>query len=72
MVGDCKGEASVLSGEAGLEGVLDGQQKGERKLATELVGMTKPEDVKGWNSFFGSERTETQSSQGGEVDYTAA
>ena len=65
------GGAGVSSGEAGLEGIFEGQKIGDTKMTTELMGRSKPEGVRGWKSF-GSERTETQPSQGGKVECKAA
>ena len=64
----CKGEAGVSSGDAGLEGILEGEDIGERKMTTELVGRFKPEGVSGWKSSSGSEKTERQSSEGGKAE----
>ena len=55
-----KDEASVLSGEAGLEVIFEGEEIGDRKVTTELVGRSKPESVRGWKSSAGWERTERQ------------
>ena len=38
---DRKGEAGVSSGEAGLEGIFEGEEIGERKVTTELVKGSK-------------------------------
>ena len=65
----CKSEAGGSSGEAGLEGILEGEEMGE---TTGLVGISKSEGLKGWKSSSGSERTERQSSQGGKIEFTAA
>ena len=69
---DCKGEAGVLSGEAGLEGIFEGGGIGERKLRTLFVGRPKPEGVTGWKSSTGWEKTERQSSQGGNNECSMA
>ena len=69
---DCEGEAGVSSGEAGLEGIFEGEEIGDRKLTTELVGKSNPEGVSGWSSSFRSEKTERQSSQGGKIECNAA
>ena len=53
---DCKGEAGVLSGEAGLEGISEGGEIWEKNVTTGFVGMSKPEGTKGWKSSSGSER----------------
>ena len=71
LLTDCKGEASVLSGEAGLEGVFEGKVL-ERKMTTGLLGKSKPEDVKCWKSSSGSEKTERQSSQTEKVECSVA
>ena len=63
----CKGEAGVLSGEAGLEGIFEGEEIGDKKVKTELVGRFRPEGVRIWKSF-GSERTERQTSQRGKIE----
>ena len=68
---DCKGEAVVSSGEAVLEGVLEGEEMGE-KVTTGLVAISNPEGVKGWKSSSGPEGIEKQSSQGGRIECTAA
>ena len=44
---DCKSEAGVSSGEAGLEGIFAGKEKGERKMKSRSVGKSKPEGLKG-------------------------
>ena len=64
----CKGEAGVSSGDAGLEGIFEGGEMGDRKVMKELVDQSRPEGVGGWKSSSGSERTERQSSQGGNVE----
>jgi len=64
----CKVEEGVSSGDAGLEGIFEGGEIGDKKVTTELVGQSKPEGVGGWKSSSGSERTERQSSQGGNVE----
>ena len=69
---DCEGEAGVSSGEAGLKGIFEGEEIGDRKVSTELVGMSKSEGVRGWKSSSGSERTERQSSQRGKIQCNAA
>ena len=58
---DCKSEASILSGEAGLVGIFEVEEIGERKVTTRLVGEAKPEGVNIWKSSSGLERTERQS-----------
>ena len=65
---DCRGDAGVSSGEAGLEGIFEGEEIRDRKVTTDLVGRSKPEGVRGWKSSSGSERTERQSSQGGKTE----
>ena len=47
LLAGCKGEASGSSGEAGSEGSLYGEEIRERKVTTGLVGISKPEGVKG-------------------------
>ena len=69
---DCKGEVGVSSGEAGLEGILEREDIGERRLTTGLMGMSELEGVKDWKFPSGSERTEGQSSQVGKIEGTAA
>ena len=69
---DRRGEAGVPSGEAGLEGIFERDEIGDRKVTTELVGMSKPEGVRSWKPSSGSERTERQSSQGGNFECNAA
>ena len=69
---DWKCEAGVLSGKAALQGVFEGEEIGEGKPSTGLVGSYKPEGVECRKSSFGSERTERQPSQGGKVDCSAA
>ena len=64
---DRRGEAVVLSGEAGLEGIFEGDEIGDRKVTTELVGRSKPEGVRDRKSPSGSEKTERQSSLGGKI-----
>ena len=64
----CKGEAGISSSDAGVEGVFEGEEIGEKKVTTELVGRSKPEGVMGWKSSSGSERTEKQSSEGGKTE----
>ena len=64
----CKDEAGVSSGEAGLEGIFEGEEIGDRKVTTELVGRSKPGGVRSRKSSSGSKRTERQSSQGGNVE----
>ena len=61
---DRRGEAGVLSGEAGLEGIFEGEKIGDKKVTTEFLGRFKPEGVRGWKSSSASQRTEKQSSQG--------
>ena len=68
---DCKGEAGVSCGETQLEDFLEVLEMRERKVTIGLVGMSKPERVKGWKST-GLEKTERQSSQGGTIDDTTA
>ena len=68
LLGVCKGEAGVSSGEAGLEGIFAGGEIGDRKVTTEVVGRSKPEGVGGWKSSSGSDKTERQSSQGGKTE----
>ena len=65
---DCKVEAGVSSGEAGLEGILKEEEIGERNVTTGLVGISKPEGVKGWKSSSGSERAERQSSEVAKIE----
>ena len=67
---NCKGESGISSGEAGLEGIFEGEEIGERKALTGLVRRSKPEGVKDWKSF--SDETEGQSSQGGKVECRVA
>ena len=55
---DCRGEAGVLSGEVGLEGIFEGREIRDRKVPPELVGGSKPEGVWGWKASFGLEKTE--------------
>ena len=69
---DRKGEVGVSLGKAGLEGIVEGEEIGDRKVMTELVGRSKPRGVRGWKCFSGSERTESQSSQGGKIECNAA
>ena len=61
---DGKGGAGVSSVEAGLEGIFEGEEIGDRKVTTELVGRSRPEGVRGRKSSSGSEKTERQSSEG--------
>ena len=68
---DCEGEVGVSTGEAGVDGTFEGEQTGERNLTTGLLWKSKPEDVKGWKSSSGSEKTERQSSQGGKFECSA-
>ena len=68
----CKSEAGVSSGDAGLDGIFEGEEIGDKKVRTELVERSKPEGVRGWKSSSGSERTERQSSQGGKTEYNWA
>ena len=56
------------SGEAGLEGILKGEEIGERKMTPELVQSSKPGGVRGRKSSSASEMTERQSSQGGNIE----
>ena len=72
LLGDCRGEAGVSSGEAGLKGIFEGEEIRDKKVTTELMGRSKPEDVRSWKSSSGSETTERQSSQGGKVQCNAA
>ena len=65
---DRSGEA----GEAGLEGIFEGEEIRDREVTTELVGRSKPEGVRGWKSSYGSEKTERQSSQAGKIECNAA
>ena len=44
---DRRGEAVVSSCKAGLQGILEGKEIGDRKLTTELVGRSKAEGVRG-------------------------
>ena len=60
---DCRGEAGVSPEKAGLDGIFEQKEIGDKKLTTELVGRFKPESVRRWKSS-GSERSERQSSQG--------
>ena len=69
---ESKGEAGVSSGEAGLEGIFEGEEITDRKVTTGLVGRSKPEGVNCWTSSSGSERTERQSLKGGMIECTAA
>ena len=67
MVGSlvgCNGETGVSSGEAGLEGIFEGEEIGDRKVKSELVGRSKPGGVGGRKSSSVSQRTERQSSEG--------
>ena len=66
------GERGVSLGEAGLEGIFEGEEIGDRKVTTELVGRSKPEGVRGCKSSSGPERTERQSSHGGNIECNAA
>ena len=65
---NCRGEAGVSSSEAGLEGIFEGEEIGDRKVTTVLVGRSKPEDVRAWKTSSGSERTERQSSASERTD----
>ena len=65
---DSKVKEGGSSGEAGLEGVFEGEEIRDRKVTTELVGRSKPEGVRGRKSSSGSEMTERQSSQGGKIE----
>ena len=65
---DCKDEAGVLSGEAGLECIFERDEIGERKVTIGLEGRSEPEGVKAWKSSSGSKNTERQSSQGGKIE----
>ena len=69
---ECKGEAGVSSGEAGLEGIFEGEEIRDMKVTTEVVGISKPERVKGRKSSSGLEKTERQSSEGGKAECGAA
>ena len=76
-VGGSSGEAGLegearLEGEAGLESFFEGEEIGERKVTTKLLGRSKPEGVRGWKSPSGSEGSERQSSQGGKIEFNAA
>ena len=68
----CKGKAGVSSGEAGLEGIFEGEKIGDRKVTIGLEGRSEPEGVKDWNSSSGSEMIERQSSHGGKIECNAA
>ena len=61
---NCRGDAGVSSGEAGLEGDFEGEGIGEGKFTTGLEGKSKRDGVKDGKSSSGSEKTEKQSSQG--------
>ena len=65
---DCKFEAGVSSGDAGLDDIFEGEEIGARKVTTELMEKSNSEDVKGWKSSSGSEKTERQSSEGGKIE----
>ena len=67
----CKGEAGVSAGESALEGIFEGGEIGQRKVAIGLERRSEPESVKDWKPS-GSKRTERQSSQGGMDECTAA
>ena len=54
----CEGEVGVSSGDDGLEGILEGDEIGERMAMAGLLGISKPESVKGWKSSSRSEWTE--------------
>ena len=69
---DSNGEASVPSGEAGLERIFEGEEIGEKKVTIRLEEKSEPEGVRGWKSFSRSERTEKQSSRGGKVECSSA
>ena len=71
LLGVCKDEAGVSSGEAGLEGIFEGEEIGDRKVTIGLKRRSEPEGVKDWKSSE-SERTERQPSQGGKVECTWA
>ena len=64
MLVGCKGEAGVSLGEAGLEGIFEGEEVGDRKVPTALAGWSKPGGVGGRKSSSVSQRTERQSSEG--------
>ena len=57
-----------MSGDAGLEGIIEDEVIGDKKVTTEIVGRSKPEGVRGCKSSSGSERTERQLSQGGKIE----
>ena len=69
---DRRVEVGVSTGEAGLEGFFEGEEIGNGKVTTELVGSSKPEGVRGWKSSSGLERTVGQSSKGGKIECNAA
>ena len=69
---DRKGEAGVSSGEAGFEGIFEGEGIGDRKVTTNLVGRSKQEGVRDWKASSGLEKTERQSSQGGKIECNEA
>ena len=56
------------SGEAGLEGICEREEIGDKNVTPELVRRSKPEGVTGRKSSSGSELTERQSSQGGKIE----
>ena len=69
---DCKCEAGVSLGGAGLADIFEGGEVGARKVTTELVGRSKRKSVRGWESSSISKKIEKQSSQGGKIDRNAA
>ena len=50
---DSKVKEGGSSGETGLEGIFEGEEIGDRKVTTELVGRSKPEGVRGRKSSLG-------------------
>ena len=54
----CKGEAGVSSSKAGSEGILEGEEIGERKVTIRLVERSKTEGVQGWKTSSGWEKTD--------------
>ena len=50
---DCEGEAGVLSGEAGVEGLFGGEEIGERKVTIGSEGRSDLEGVKDWKYLLG-------------------
>ena len=71
LLGNCKNEAGVSSGGAGLDGNFDGEEVGERKVTIVLNERSEPDGVKDSKSS-ASKRTEIQSSQGGMVECRVA